>query len=51
MILNEFFNLPQVFEKDMEEGIFGSRPSPVLPIVAKIDKVARELTPQNVETG
>ena len=51
MILNEFFNLPQVFEKDMEEGIFGSKPSPVLPIVAKIDKVARELTPQNVETG
>ena len=35
----------------MEEGIFGSKPSPVLPIVAKIDKMARELTPQNVETG
>jgi len=51
MILNEFFNLPQVFEKDMEEGMFGSRPSPVLPIVAKIDRVARELNPQNVETG
>ena len=51
MILNEFFNLPQVFEKDMEEGIFGSKPSPVLPIVAKIDRVARQLTPQNVETG
>ena len=27
------------------------KPNPVLPIVAKIDKVARELTPQNVETG
>jgi hypothetical protein len=51
MILNEFFNLPQVFEKDMEEGIFGSEPNPVLPIVSKIDKVARELTPQNVEVG
>lgn len=51
MILNEFFNLPQVFEKDMEEGIFGSKPNPVLPIVAKIDKVARELNPQNVEVG
>jgi hypothetical protein len=102
MILNEFFNLPQVFEKDMEEGtrerlsnrhdkirkekglpdpkeylkiaqqkkkeiadlkaqdkkdpgmeegMFGSRPSPVLPIVDKIAKVARELTPQNVEVG
>jgi len=51
MILNEFFNLPQVFEKDMEEGMFGSRPSPVLPVVDKINKVARELTPQNVEVG
>ena len=102
MILNEFFNLPQVFEKDMEEGtrerlsnlhdkirkekglpdpkeylkiaqqkkkeiadlkaqdkkdpgmeegIFGSKPSPVLPIVDKIAKVASGLTPQNVEVG
>jgi hypothetical protein len=102
MILNEFFNLPQVFEKDMdegtrerlsnlhdkirkekglpdpkeylkiaqqkkkeiadlkaqdkkdpgmEEGIFGSRPSPVLPVVDKIAKVASGLTPQNVEVG
>jgi len=51
MILNEFFNLPQVFEKETDEGMFGSRPSPVLPIVAKIDKVAKELTPQNVEVG
>jgi hypothetical protein len=51
MILNEFFNLPQVFEKDMEEGMFGSQPSPVLPVVDKINKVARELTPQNVEVG
>ena len=102
MILNEFFNLPQVFEKDMdegtrerlsnlhdkirkekglpdpkeylkiaqqkkkeiadlkaqdkkdpgmEEGIFGSRPSPVLPVVDKIAKVAGGLTPQNVEVG
>jgi len=25
MILNEFFNLPQVFEKDMEEGIFDKK--------------------------
>jgi len=38
-------------EQDVEEGMFGSRPSPVLPIVDKIAKVARELTPQNVETG
>ena len=51
MILNEFFNLPQVFEKDMDEGIFGSRPSPVLPVVDKIAKVASGLTPQNVEVG
>jgi hypothetical protein len=102
MILNEFFNLPQVFEKDMEEGtrerlsnlhdkirkekglpdpkeylkiaqqkkkeiadlkaqdkkdpgmeegIFGSKPSPVLPVVDKIAKVASGLTPQNVEVG
>ena len=51
MILNEFFNLPQVFEKETDEGIFGSRPSPVLPVVDKIAKVASGLTPQNVETG
>jgi Zn finger protein HypA/HybF involved in hydrogenase expression len=51
MILNEFFNLPQVFEKQTDEGIFGSRPSPVLPIVDKIAKVASGLTPQNVEVG
>lgn len=38
-------------EEGMAEGIFGSRPSPVLPIVDKISKVARGLTPQNVETG
>ena len=38
-------------EQGVAEGMFGSRPSPVLPIVAKIDRVARELTPQNVETG
>ena len=25
MILNEFFNLPQVFEKETDEGIFGSK--------------------------
>ena len=38
-------------EQGVEEGIFNSKPNPVLPIVAKIDKVARGLTPQNVETG
>ena len=38
-------------DQDVEEGIFGSRPSPVLPIVDKIAKVARGLTPQNVEVG
>ena len=27
------------------------KPNPVLPIVSKIDKVARELNPQNVDTG
>jgi hypothetical protein len=51
MILNEFFNLPQVFEKETDEGIFGSRPNPVLPIVDKIAKIAGGLTPQNVEVG
>ena len=44
-------HLQSLKEQDVEEGIFGSKPNPVLPIVAKIDKVARELTPQNVETG
>ena len=43
--------VPRGREEEMDEGIFGSKPSPVLPIVAKIDRVARELTPQNVETG
>ena len=38
-------------QQGVEEGIFGSRPSPVLPIVDKIAKVARGLTPQNVEVG
>jgi hypothetical protein len=38
-------------EQGVTEGMFGSRPNPVLPIVAKIDRVARELNPQNVETG
>ena len=38
-------------EQGVAEGMFGSRPSPVLPIVAKIDRVAGGLTPQNVETG
>lgn len=38
-------------KKGMAEGLFGSQPSPVLPIIGKIDKVVRELTPQNVETG
>ena len=38
-------------DQDVEEGIFGSRPSPVLPIVDKIAKVAGGLTPQNVEVG
>jgi len=38
-------------KQGVPEGMFGSRPSPVLPIVAKIDRVARELNPQNVETG
>ena len=38
-------------KKGVAEGMFGSRPNPVLPIVAKIDRVARELTSQNVETG
>ena len=38
-------------QQGVEEGIFGSRPSPVLPIVDKIAKVARGLNPQNVETG
>ena len=33
------------------EGIFNSKPSPVLPVVDKINKVARELTPQNVDAG
>ena len=38
-------------DQGVAEGMFGSRPNPVLPIVDKIVKVARELTPQNVETG
>jgi len=38
-------------DQGVAEGMFGSRPNPVLPIVAKIDRVARELNPQNVETG
>ena len=38
-------------EQGVDEGIFGSRPSPVLPMVDKIAKVAGGLTPQNVETG
>ena len=38
-------------DQGVAEGMFGSRPNPVLPMVAKIDRVARELTPQNVETG
>tara|TARA_R110000868_G_scaffold28176_5_gene106001 strand:+ start:47 stop:1048 length:1002 start_codon:yes stop_codon:yes gene_type:complete len=43
--------VPRGREEEMDEGIFGSRPSPVLPIVDKINKVARGLTPQNVEVG
>ena len=38
-------------EEGVAEGIFSSKPSPVLPIVSKINKVARDLTPQNVNTG
>jgi hypothetical protein len=38
-------------QQGMAEGMFGSRPSPVLPVVDKINKVARELTPQNVDAG
>lgn len=38
-------------DQGVEEGIFGSRPSPVLPIVDKIAKVARGLNPQNVDAG
>ena len=38
-------------DQGVAEGMFGSRPSPVLPIVDKINKVARGLTPQNVEVG
>lgn len=38
-------------KQDVPEGIFGSRPSPVLPVVDKIAKVASGLTPQNVEVG
>ena len=38
-------------DQGVAEGMFGSRPSPVLPIVDKIAKVAGELTPQNVEVG
>jgi hypothetical protein len=38
-------------EQDVEEDMFGSRPSPVLPVVDKIAKVAGGLTPQNVEVG
>ena len=38
-------------DPDIKEGMFGSRSSPVIPIVDKISKVARELTPQNVEVG
>ena len=38
-------------DQGVTEGMFGSQPSPVLPIVDKINKVARGLTPQNVEVG
>jgi len=38
-------------QQGVEEGMFGSRPSSVLPVVDKINKVARELTPQNVDAG
>ena len=38
-------------QQGVEEGMFDSRPSPVLPVIDKINKVARELTPQNVEVG
>ena len=44
-------NPMQIEDQGVAEGIFGSRPSPVLPIVDKIAKVARGLTPQNVEVG
>ena len=43
--------VPRGREEEMDEGMFGSRPNPVLPIVDKIAKVAGELTPQNVEVG
>ena len=38
-------------EQGVAEGIFGSKPSPVLPMVDKIAKVAGGLTPQNLEVG
>jgi hypothetical protein len=38
-------------DQGVAEGIFNSKPSPVLPVVDKINKVARGLTPQNVEVG
>ena len=44
-------NPMQIEDQGVAEGMFGSRPSPVLSVVDKINKVARELTPQNVETG
>jgi len=40
-----------VGEQGVAEGIFGSRSSPVLPVVDKIAKVASGLTPQNVKVG
>jgi hypothetical protein len=36
MILNEFFNLPQVFEKETDEGIFGKK-KPVEPFEFYLD--------------
>ena len=44
-------HLQSLKEQDVAEGIFGSKPNPVLPIVDKIAKVAGGLTPQNVEVG
>jgi hypothetical protein len=47
----DLINLDKLGEQGVAEGMFGSRPSPVLPVVDKINKVARGLTPQNVEVG
>jgi hypothetical protein len=49
LLTKELFKRRQ--QQGVAEGIFNSKPNPVLPIVDKIAKVAGGLTPQNVETG